>query len=123
VRTEALGTDISNACELTYYTDRTTCDDTGSFGSLLEKNVCASVLSDKIVRDGIVIIKGYLDDVLNSIFLALTDSFGNFLSLAKSDAYVTVFVTYNYKCSKAGIGTALYDLGNSLDRNDLVLEL
>ena len=80
-------------------------------------------MSDIIVRDGIVVIKGNLDDMLNSIFLALADCFGNFLSLSETYTNVTVSVTYNYKCSKAGIGTALYDLGNSLDRNDLVLEL
>ena len=46
--------------------------------------------------DGIVLIQIDLYDVLNSVFLTLTDSFGNFYSLSQTSAYMTVAVTNNY---------------------------
>ena len=71
--------------------------------------------------DGIVLIQVDLYDVLNSIFLTLTDSFGNFYSLSETSAYMTVAVADYYQSGESHVTTTLNGLGYTLDGNNFII--
>ena len=71
--------------------------------------------------DGIVLIQIDLYDVLNSVFLTFTDSFGNFYSLSQTSAYMAVAVTNNYQRGESHVTTTLNGLGYTLDGNNFII--
>ena len=71
--------------------------------------------------DGIVLIQIDLYDVLNSVFLTFTDSFGNFYSLSQTSAYMAVAVADYYQSDELRFSTTLNGLGYTLDGNNFII--
>ena len=63
--------------------------------------------------DGIVLIQIDLYDVLNSVFLTLTDSFGNFYSLSQTSAYMAVAVADYYQSGDDAVSDVPLDWPNN----------
>ena len=70
-----------------------------------------------------VFIQRNLHQFLDGILLALPDGFRNFNGLPKANAHMPVPIPYNDESREAHIASALYDLRNSFDRNDLFFKL
>ncbi|EGG75644.1 hypothetical protein SXCC_03763 [Gluconacetobacter sp. SXCC-1] len=50
----------------------------------------------------------------------LADRLGNFTGLARAEPYAPLLVTNHNQCRECKAATALYNLGNTIDRDQLV---
>src|SRR5699024_636982 len=86
---QRFGTDVLDTCKLDHGTGRTACDDTGTFRSSLQQNLCASEFTYIVMCDTSCLINGYVYQFLHGVFFTFADSFRNFGCFSKSGAYVS----------------------------------
>src|ERR1700733_2744147 len=122
-RAEALGQHVLHASGGHDGANRLAGDDASAFRSGLEHDLAGAVVTEDLMRNRA---RGEVDlvQVLLRGLDPLANGLGNFLGLAGAvadDAFAGI--TDDDECGEGHVLTTLDDLGDAVDRNDLVLEV
>src|SRR3954451_18773449 len=119
VGAERLRQHVVDTRALQHGTHRATGDDAGTGGSRAEQDHTGGFLTRDRVGNGATDARN-AEEVLLRFLDALGDRRGNFLGLAVADADLTVTVTDDDEGGEAEATTTLDDLGDAVDRHDLL---
>src|SRR6266496_3351330 len=119
VGAERLRQHVVDARALQHRAHRATGDDAGTGRGRTEQHDTGGFLTLDRVRNRATD-AGNLEEVLLGFLDALGDRRGNFLGLAVADADLTVAVTDDHQGGEAEATTTLDDLGDAVDRHDLL---
>ncbi len=111
---------ITNASQFQYGTYRAASDNAGTFCSRFQEYAACAEYTDVFMRNGSTN-QRYSNQVFLSVFNAFTNSFRNLCSFTQAHAYMTIFITYNNKCSEGETTSAFNNLSNTVDENDFFL--
>src|SRR5882757_8182663 len=122
-RAEALGEHVLHAGGGHDGANRLAGDDAGTFGGGLEHDLACAKVAENLVRNR-ALGEVALVQVLLGGLDPLADGLGNFFRLAGAVAdYAFAGVTDDDECGEGHVLAALDDFGDTVDRNDLVLEV
>ena len=113
VGTQALGTDVLDACHFYDCTDCAAGDNAGTGSSRLQQDAARAKLADYLVRDGGAL-QADLNQVLLCVLDALADSVRNFGSLTKAETDSTLLVADYYESRELEDTAALDGLRYSI---------
>mmetsp|Transcript_77726 Transcript_77726/g.240841 ORF Transcript_77726/g.240841 Transcript_77726/m.240841 type:complete len:215 (-) Transcript_77726:337-981(-) len=121
-RPVTLGQYVLNTRHFQYCTHRTAGDDTSTFGRRLHVDLGAAMLSLDRVLQGSAVKRNFYH-VLACSFHGLLDGDRHFTRLATTETNATFAITHYSQCGEGENTATFYYLGDTIDLNQLFLEL
>lgn len=121
-RTGRLRNNVMNAERFENGAHRTTGDDTGTGLGRTQQNLACAVTAIDVVMQSAAIAQRNEDQIALCAFRCLADSFRNFTSLAVTEANAALLVANDDESGEAEATATLNNLGNAVDRDQLVDE-
>src|SRR5690606_34784667 len=106
--------DIADACQLQYGTDRTTGNNTGTFGCRTQEHTTCTVYTDNFMRNGTAY-HGNCNQILLCVFHALPDRFRNFGCFTQAHADLAFSVADYNQCGKGEATATFNNFRNAVD--------
>src|SRR5687768_6848338 len=115
-RTEDLRSYVVQTERLQYQTNGSAGDNARTFRSRLEQHAAGAVFADQLVRPSAVD-KRHPSETFLSCLDCLLDRVRHFLGFTGSETDVSGLVADDDECGERHVLTALYHLGNAVDRD------
>src|SRR5579864_5377930 len=121
-RAQPLGKDVADSGQFDHRSNAARRDNSGSFGSWFQDDLAGAETAENLMRDR-SLPQRHPNEALFRALDALANSLGHFVGFAQSVAHQSVRVAGYHKGTETETTAALHDLGDTVDMDNLFLDI